>query len=105
MNLKFIWEGISKKIGFSILTVVQFVVAIICIFIAFQTINDINKSTDNVKDSFSNGVYYKIDNRISQNELNAFNKDTIDKDISELIKIKNKLNEDKEIRFLSAESN
>lgn len=105
MNLKFIWEGISKKIGFSILTVVQFVVAIICIFIAFQNINDINKSTDNVKDSFSNGVYYKIDNRISQNELNAFNKDTIDKDISELIKIKNKLNEDKEIRFLSAESN
>lgn len=104
MNFKFIYEGLSKKIIFSFLTIIQFTIGLLCIFIALQNINDVNRSISSVNKYFSKGNYYKTDNSISLNELHSFDTTTINEDMNTLIDIKNYLENNKNMEFLSVSS-
>lgn len=69
MNFKFIYEGLSKKITFSILTIIQFIIALLCIYVGIETINNINKSVDSVNKYFGHGRYYKIEDKMTFGEI------------------------------------
>ncbi|WP_297438765.1 FtsX-like permease family protein [uncultured Clostridium sp.] len=102
MNFKFIYEGICKKIIHSILTVIQFTIGLMCIFVAIQTLNDMNLSISNINSYFKDGEYCNIKSESIANDLYSIKVDDagLVGDINELIKIKDYFENSKEFDFL-----
>lgn len=101
MNFKFIYEGLSKKITFSILTIIQFIIALLCIYVGIETINNINKSVDSVNKYFGQGRYYKIEDKMTFGEISYVDEATIKKNFSVLKDIKYYFDSNENIEFLS----
>lgn len=104
MNFKFICEGLSKKIIFSILTVIQFTIVVLCIYIGIGTLNEINKSINSINGYFDEGNYYKINGNLSINKGFSIQEDDVKKNIVDLKEIKSYFDNNKNIEFLSVRS-
>ncbi|MGL5415662.1 MAG: hypothetical protein ACRDAU_08380 [Clostridium sp.] len=75
MNFKFVYEGISKKIIFSLLTIVQFTIVMLCVYVAIDTLGSTASDVKGINKYFNEGKYYRIDNSISSNSFGIFEKD------------------------------
>jgi putative ABC transport system permease protein len=101
MNLKFICEGLSKKIIFSLLTIIQFTIVLLCIYVGIGLVNDLNKSVNSVNKYFDDGQYYKIDDKMAASESFSVDETSVKKNISILKDIISYFNNNKNIEFLS----
>ena len=105
MNFKFIYEGLSKKIIFSVLTIIQFTIVIVCIYVGIGIVNNLNKSVNSVNKYFNNGQYYKIDDKMAIIEgSSSFEEVSVNKNMSILKDIKSYFENNKNIEFLSVRS-
>lgn len=104
MNLKFIHEGISKRILFSFLTVIQFTIAIICIYISVQFISDVAKKVSDVNKQFGNDKYYKFDNTMAIDKLFVSDEEIVENNINVLQDMKRYIDNNKNISFISCNS-
>lgn len=102
MNFKFIYEGICKKLIHSILTVIQFTIGLISIFVAIQTLNNMSSAIYNMNSYFKGSEYCNINYEDVINDLYSSNiSDTeVISDINEIIKIKDYFEKSKEFDFL-----
>ena len=101
MKFRFIYEGLSKKITFSILTIIQFTIGILCIYTSIELINDVNSSIDDINKYFGNGKYYKIEGSMVDKEIMP-DDEAVERNIVILKEIKAYLDNNKNLDLLSA---
>lgn len=97
MNFKFIYEGISKKISFSLLTILQLTVGIVCIYLSLVMMSDSSSAVRKMNNYFSDQNYYMIDRSKAKIDLANINGEVL-KDIKKYLDSK------ENIEFLSANS-
>ncbi|MGL4914031.1 MAG: hypothetical protein ACRC3Y_16540 [Romboutsia sp.] len=103
MNFKFMYEGISKKIVFSILTIIQFTVVMLCVYIALDILGDTAADIKGINKYFSEGKYYRVDNSISSNSVAIFEEDEmVYEELKNLNDTYDYLVKEKGIKLLSA---
>lgn len=101
MNIKFIYEGLSKKVVFALLTIIQFTIGILCIYSAIGLFNNVNKSVASVNKYFDDGRYYKIDSKMALSEASSVDEVSVKKNISTFKDIKSYFDNNSNIEFLS----
>lgn len=104
MVFKFLYEGISKKITFSLLTIIQFTIAMICIYTSIQYLGDINNLIKNVNKQFGNDKYYKIDDTMAIEDIKGSDIERIKKNLKILQDINSYFNNNEDIEFMTVNS-
>ena len=104
MIFKFLYEGISKKITFSLLTIIQFTIAMICIYASIQYLGDTNDLIKNLNKQFGNSKYYKIDDTMAIQDIRASDIEKVKKNLNILQNINNYFDNNKDIEFMSVNS-
>lgn len=102
MVFKFLYEGISKKITFSLLTILQFTIAIVCIYVSIQFLSDANNLIESVNKQFGNDKYYKMDEKLAIENIRGADIEKNKKNLKILQDINNYFNENEDIEFMSA---
>ncbi|WP_418223239.1 FtsX-like permease family protein [Clostridium isatidis] len=104
MIVKFLYEGIHKKITFSLLTIIQFTIAIICIYASIQFLSDINNLIENVNKQFGDNKYYKIDDEMVIEDIKGNDIEKTKKNLKILQDINSYFDNNEDIEFMSASS-
>lgn len=104
MNFKFICEGLSKKIIFSVLTIIQFTIVLVCIYVGIGSMDDINKSVNSVNKYFDEGEYYKVDDEMAMSQGFSSDESIVRKNNNILKDIKSYFDSNNNIEFLSVRS-
>lgn len=102
MIFKFLYEGISRKLTFSLLTVMQFTIATICIYVSVQFLSDTNNLMENINNQFGDDRYYKIDDTRVIEEIRGADLEKNKKNLEILQDINGYFQSNKDIEFMSA---
>lgn len=101
MDIKFIYEGLSKKLSFTFLTIIQFTIVFLCIYVAIDTLSKVNKATKELTEVFDNGYFYEMDESLCITDLGLMDDRYILEDFKELLKIKDYFDNNSKLDFLS----
>lgn len=101
MDFKFIYEGLSKKLSFTLLTIIQFTIVFLCIYVAIDTFVKVNSTTKELIEVFDDGYFYELDESMCITDLASTDNRFLLEDFRELLKIKDFFDKNPKIEFLT----